>query len=245
MEKTNNIQHIQLPNKQESEDITPQDQLIYVSIKRFMNNKTKEAFPSLETIKEKSGASINTIRKCIKNLEKANYIKIVKKGRQNYYIFNAYKEFEPFSYDFLDNSNLSFLEKTYLLASQQYMYKENGEGSISYTNKELASKINMSESSISRCNTSLENKGYLTTLHNESREIGSNCRTSTKLFHLNKFGQAVVFLLKNHEERIQENTEKIEDLNNRLQDYEKKFELMQRELDKLKNIEPLLNLEMP
>ena len=58
---------MQLPNKQESESITPQDQLIYVSIKRYMNNRTKEAFPSLQTISEVSGSAINTIRKCIKN----------------------------------------------------------------------------------------------------------------------------------------------------------------------------------
>lgn len=223
------LQHVQLPNKQESESITPQDQLVYVSIKRFMNNKTKEAFPSLETIKEKSGASINTIRKCIKNLENADYLKIEKRGRQNYYIFNPYKEFEPFSYDFLDNKELSFLEKSYLLASQQHMFKENGDGSVSYSNKELSEKINLSESSVSRCNHSLEAKGYLTIVHNESREIESGCKTQTKLFHLNKLGQAIVFLLKNHEDRIQENTENIEDL-------KKKLELMEREIRELKNI---------
>lgn len=32
------------------EDITPQDLLVYVAIKRFMNKDTKEAYPSLATI---------------------------------------------------------------------------------------------------------------------------------------------------------------------------------------------------
>ena len=58
-----NKQHVQLPNNMTLETIlTPQDLLVYVSIKRYMNNETKEAFPSLQTIAEKCGASIPTIR---------------------------------------------------------------------------------------------------------------------------------------------------------------------------------------
>lgn len=44
-------QHVQLPNNMTaSGELTPKDLLIYVSIKRYMNNETREAFPSLETI---------------------------------------------------------------------------------------------------------------------------------------------------------------------------------------------------
>ena len=89
--ETQNLQHVQLPNRAVDDTITPQDQLIYISIKRFMNNQTKEAFPSLDTIAEKSGASVPTVRKCIKNLEEADYITVIKKGRQNIYKFNPYK----------------------------------------------------------------------------------------------------------------------------------------------------------
>lgn len=225
--ETNNLQHVQLPNRKSDDTITPQDQLIYISIKRFMNNETKEAFPSLETIAEKSGASIPTVRKCVKNLEGAGYIEVIRKGRQNIYKFNPYKAFEPFSYDFLDNKELSFLEKTYLVASQQYMFKTQGEGSLSYTNKDLSQKINMSESSISRCNHSLEAKGYLEIIANENREVVTGCKTQTKLFHLNKFGQAVVFLLKNHEDRIANNENEIEQM-------KKTNELLLREIEQLK-----------
>ena len=234
MEKEN-LQHVQLPNKQESESITPQDQLIYVSIKRYMNNKTKEAFPSLQTISEVSGAAINTIRKCIKNLEKADYITIRKKGRQNIYCFNPYKEFEPFSYEFLDNKNISFTEKSYLLASQQHMYKYNGQGSISYTNKELSSKINMPESTVSKCNRQLESKGYLTILNNENREIESGCKTQTKLFHLSKFGQAVVFALQNHEERLCNAEDKLAKVEEENKQIKKSYELLLKKIENLEN----------
>ena len=225
--ETQNLQHVQLPNRAVDDTITPQDQLIYISIKRFMNNQTKEAFPSLDTIAEKSGASVPTVRKCIKNLEEADYIKVIKKGRQNIYKFNPYKEFEPFSYEFLDKKDLTFLEKTYLVASQQYMFKVEGEGSMSFTNKELSEKINMSEASVSRCNRSLESKGYLEIINNENREMTTGCKTQTKLFHLNKFGQAVVFLLKNHEDRITETENDIDQL-------KKTNELLLREIADLK-----------
>lgn len=211
MEKEN-LQHVQLPNRQKEETITPQEQLIYVSIRRFMNAQTNEAFPSLATISEKSGASVPTIRKCIKHLESAGYFKIEKRGRQNIYIFDELKAFEPFSYEFLDNKNLSFLEKSYLVASQQFMYTTQGEGSISFTNRALSKKINLSEATISRCNHSLESKGYLAIIENENREVETGCKTQTKLFHLNKFGQAVVFLLKNHEDRITNSENAVEQL---------------------------------
>lgn len=61
-----NKRHVQLPT--EKSDLEPKDQLIYLSIKRFMNSETKTAFPSLKTISEVSGASIPTIRKSIERL---------------------------------------------------------------------------------------------------------------------------------------------------------------------------------
>lgn len=44
----NSIPHTQLPNQMD--DLTPEDKLIYLSIKRFQNHKTSKCFPSLTTI---------------------------------------------------------------------------------------------------------------------------------------------------------------------------------------------------
>lgn len=196
-----NKKHIQLPT--ENSDLEPKDQLIYLSIKRFMNSKTRRAFPSLKTISEVSGASIPTIRKSIERLEQKEYIKIIKKGRGQEYEFNKYKEFEPFSEDFLDKKDLSFTTKAYLIASQKYMFKDvEGIGKISYTNKDLSNKINMSESSISRSNSELESKGYLTILNNKSFDLESGCNKTTKIYNLNKLCQGIIWVLKNHEDRI-------------------------------------------
>lgn len=61
-----------------------------------MNNKTKEAFPSLQTISEVNGAAINTIRKCIKNLEKADYITIRKKEDKTFIVLIIIKNLSHF-----------------------------------------------------------------------------------------------------------------------------------------------------
>lgn len=155
-------------------------------------------------------------------------------------MFNPYKQFEPFSYEFLDRKDLSFLEKSYLVASQQFMFKD---GEDAYSNRELADKINMSIASISRCNKSLEAKEFLTTVQNESRDSVTGVLTDTKIFHLNKFGQAVVGILMNHENRITENSEEIKTLKDQMQQTNKKNELLEREVAKLK--EQLKELTTP
>ena len=206
-------QHVQLPNNMTS-ILTPQDLLVYISIKRYMNKDTKEAFPSLMTIANNCGASIPTVRKCIRKLEDGNYIKIIKKGRVQIYKFIKYTNFEPFSYEFLDRQDLTFTEKSYIVASQQYMIKDNGIGKISMNNKELAVIINMSESTISRCNNSLINKGYLDIL--KAKQATSGITINEKFFKLDELGQAIVFTLQDHEDRINKNSEEIEELKKEL-----------------------------
>lgn len=207
------MKHVQLPNDMTTDaNLTPQDLLIYVAIKRYMNKDTKEAFPSLQTICSKSGASVNTVRKCIANLEKEKYFTITKEGRKNIYTFSDYKKFEPFSYDFLDKEDLTFTEKAYIIASQQYMYKdEQGFGKITLSGQDLSKKINMPESTISKCNKSLTAKDYLSIIKCNKRDQETGVVIQEKIFHLDELGQAVIWALHNHEERIS-NNEKTLDL---------------------------------
>lgn len=219
-------QHVQMPNRNENDSITPKEQLIYVAIKRFMNKDTMEAFPSLAKLSEQTGASIPTIRDAIKVLVDLGYITIRTQGRKHVYKFDKYKNFEPFSYEFLDNKDLSFLEKSYLVASQQFMYKSSENASMSLTNRELSEKINMPESTISKCNRSLESKKYLTVVKNATRDLITGCRTDTKIFKINEFGQAVAWMILDHEDRITENT-------NDIQYLKKQNELLMRRIEEL------------
>ena len=90
--------HIELPSTEGINDLTPQDQLIYLGIRSFMNKDTMKAFPSQKTIADRVGCCEKTVRKCIQNLVDKEYIEIEKQGRKQIYKFNELKQFEPFSY---------------------------------------------------------------------------------------------------------------------------------------------------
>lgn len=191
-------------------DLDPKDKLIYVAIRRYMNKQTMEAFPSYATITKDTGAAAKTIKKCVDKLVKENYLQTRREGRKLIYTFNNKKQFEPYSYDFLDKPELTFTEKSYIIASQQYMFKEDNEGKIEYTNKELSSLIRMPEATISKCNRELEKKGYL----EGSSEF-------TKKFQLRELDQLFVWKFKEQDERINENSKNIQDLQNKIEEQSK------------------------
>ena len=224
-----NKQHVQLPNDLgDISFIKPKDQLVYVAIKKFMNKDTKEAFPSLETLHKITKLSINTIRDCIERLVKSGFIEVRKEKRKNVYKFLKYDTFEPFSFDFIEKEDLTSEEKAYLVASQKYMFKENNEGKISFTNKELSEKINMPESTISKVNKSLVKKDYALLLNCKN---SSGINIKQKWYHLNKLEQAIVFVLQNHEERIQENTEDISKLKREIEMLKKQLSEQNKQLN--------------
>lgn len=234
MEKEVNKHHVQVPNDmtEQNNSLKPGDLLIYATIKRHMDKDTKTCYPSLNTIAAESGASINTVRSSIQNLINTQYIEVTQKGRGKLYKFLKWDKFEPFSYDFIDNKKLSFKEKAYILATQQYMFKnkETQNGIVTYNNIELSKRINTSPSTISRLDSSLREKEFLdiNILTQKDQETGLPIRE--KVFHLSKIEQAIVFILGNHEERIQENTNEIQLLKERMDKLERENKELKEEL---------------
>lgn len=225
----NKNQHIQLPNRKENEDVSPREQLVYLALKSFMNKETKESFPSLQKISELLDISIPTLRKDIKHLEELDYIKIIKQGKNQIYRFNDYKTFEVFSYDFLYNKDLTSTEKAYLVATQQYMFKTQETGSVSFSNNALSNLIHMPESTVSKCNRSLENKNLLTIVHNKNKDdYGIN--TQTKIFKLAEFNEAVVNTLVDHEDRLSQ--------------LEKQNQILMAEINRLKGLQNVSDAEI-
>ena len=220
MEKEINKRHVQVPNDMTEQNIylKPGDILIYATIKRHMDKETKTCWPSLDTISRESGASINTVRASIQNLVNAEYIEVQPKGRGKLYRFLKWDKFEPFSYDFLDNKKLTFKEKAYILATQQYMFKkeETQDGVVTYNNIELSKRLNISPSTISRLDISLKGKQILNinTLTQKDPETGLPIKE--KVFHLSKIEQAIVFILGNHEERLRDTESKVENNTNEI-----------------------------
>ena len=213
--------HTQLPNEMGKSELGIKDQLIYLIIKSF-DNPEHECYPSLQCIAEESKLSVPTIRDSIKRLEKEEYLEVKKKGRKNYYYFNSYKKFEPFSEDFIKRKDLSPTAKAYLISIQQYMYKDvEGIGKMSLSNRELAKNINTSEFTVRQCNNELERNNYLTVVKNLNKDLETGCKTETKIFNLKELGQAIIWKIKDHEERINENTESIKDLQNKVAEQSK------------------------
>lgn len=227
-EKEKSKQHVQLPNDMtQKSDLEPNDLLVYVTLKRHMNKETKECFPSLQLLSKECGFSIPTIRKSITLLTKSGYINVRKQGRKNVYNFNAYKNFEPFSYDFLDQEGAEPNEKAYVVASQQHMIKDNeGIGKMSYTKEELGQLINLSPRTIARLDKSLEAKGFLTIVR--TKKVAANgVVINEKFFKLNELGQAIIWTLQKHDEDI-------EKLKVSTESNEKDIQMVLREVDELK-----------
>lgn len=226
MEKPNNKQHIQLPNDMTKKgNLKPKDLLIYVCIKKFMNKNTKEAFPALTTLADLSGISVPTIRKSIKLLEKNKYITIRKEGRKNIYKFNPYKNFEPFSYNFLEKKDLDTNEKAIIIASQQKMFKDvQGYGKITISDSKLAEEFNISYRTLMRVNKSLEAKGYLDIIKTSKKDKMTGLYINEKLYHLNDLEQAIVFTLQKHEDRLEGHDKEIKE-------HDKEIKTMKYQLD--------------
>lgn len=225
MENEINKQHVQVPNDMTEQNIylKPGDILIYATIKRHMDKETKTCYPSLDTISRESGASINTVRTSIQNLINAKYIEVTPKGRGKLYRFLKWDKFEPFSYDFLDNKKLSFKEKAYILATQQYMFKKEDtqDGIITYNNIELSKRLNISPSTVSRLDNALQAKQILNINTLSQRDSETGLPIKEKVFHLSKIEQAIVFILGNHEERLRNTENKVENNTNDIKLIEK------------------------
>lgn len=120
------------------------------------------------------------------------------------------------------------------------MYKDvEGIGKIGLSNRNLSQEINMPESTIRRCNAELVSKDYLTILKNENRDLQTGCFTDTKIMKLKQLGQAVIWTLCDHEDRIQQNTNDINALRN---EFHEKFDKQADIIDKqAKLIDKLMN----
>ena len=219
-------QHIELPSETENSGLTPKDKLIYLALKSYENGETHTCFPSLAKISERCGASEPTIRKSLKTLESEGYIKIEKVNkRKTKYTFSPYKKFECFSYDFLYNQDLTFTEKSYLAASQEYMLnKESGKGEIDYSSYELASKINMPPSTIRKCENSLQSKNYMEIVYQVKEDLINNNHKGIKYYFFSEYNKAVCDAIITHENRLN-------NVEERMNSFELKYEDKCREAE--------------
>lgn len=249
MDENKNSQYVILPKKENL--LQKYEILIYVCIRRYMRAATMEAWPALDAIVKDSGCSKPTVIKTIDSIEEKGYFKRIPKsqakttpkpkGRGCVYVFNNAKHFEPFSYDFLDNPKLSKSEKLQILCTQQYMIKDESShlGKVSYSDRELSELSGLDHRTIKKNNESLIDKGFANQVTLQTKDPVTGLINKETIYYLDKIGQAIVFALRNHEERlcyvedhqaiVDERLSRLEQL---IEDKDKTIELLTRELNK-------------
>lgn len=230
---------IKYPN--EGELLSPNEALVYVALRSYMNDETLECYPSVMTLSKDIKLSRDTIYNCIKKLVDKGYITRRKDGNKVIYKFNEENRFEPFSYEFLKKEDLTPTEKGVLILCQKHMIKEVGYGTIYYPDRELEKLIDVSRSTLNRVFSSLKKKGYLA-MGNIVR--ANKTLTKAKQFNLTELEQAIVFKLAEHDEKIEEHDERIEENSENIDILNKKLDNNDREIEKLKEEIRLLKKQL-
>ena len=228
-------QHVQVPDPTPEKKIKPTDRLVYAHLRSYMNKDTYECFPSLQTLASKSGLSINTIQRSINSLIKLGYVQKISggKGRSNKYKFPKLEDdFERFTPEFLSHKDTTANEKAYLIGLQSQCYKNGQYALTTYSNRELAENLNMSEASVQRYNSSLKSKDIMLELQTHKHDAyGFN--KIVKAIDMARIGQKVLFeIAVNHEDRIQQLEKTIELLINENKELKKQlYPQIQREFE--------------
>ena len=249
MDENKSSQYVILPKKDNL--LQKYEILIYVCIRRYMRAATMEAWPALDVIVKDSGCSKPTVIKTIDSIEEKGYFKRIPKsqaktipkpkGRGCVYVFNNAKHFEPFSYDFLDNPKLSKSEKLQILCTQQYMIMDESShlGKVSYSDRELSELSGLDHRTIKKNNESLIDKGFANQVTLQTKDPVTGLINKETIYHLDKIGQAIVFALRIHEQRMcymEDRQDTLEDrvtkLEKIVEDKDKTIELLTRELNK-------------
>lgn len=238
MEQKESTQFVILPNEVvDCENISPKSLVIYCAIKRHMNKKTLEAFPEIKTIAKESGCGDDAVRKAIKELIDNKFIECIKrKGQSNLYKFSTTKNFEPFSYDFLDDDKIKIREKAYLMMAQKNMFnKETGVGSISYSTKEMSQITRMSIPTVLSCENKLIQAGYLTKPNSKLIDKESGLHENLRMYLLQLYNITAVTL-----RQTQKNTEDIQELKEENKILKKQLEILTRKVFKEEPIPEIL-----
>ena len=95
------------------------------------------------------------------------------------------------------------------------------DGIITYNNIELSKRLNISPSTVSRLDNALQAKQILNINTLSQRDSETGLPIKEKIFHLSKIEQAIVFILGNHEERLRNTENKVENNTNDIKLIEK------------------------
>lgn len=207
MEHSKN-QHVQVPNSVSLPDTRKDGRTVrkeyndlntYAQLKKYMNSQTKMAIVSIARLAQDCEMSNQGVVNSLKRLEESGDIEKHKAGKCNAYKFNTKSEkFEMYDFEFLKNKNLTSQQKSFMIAVQKHLYvdKETGIAKTTYTDKELAERTGISESTIYRRVSELIDNNFISK-RLTSDEAGNSCEALE--FNLPKFGQFVLCKIEQHD----------------------------------------------
>lgn len=212
------------------------DKIVYAAIRSYMNEKTRECFPSLITIAKDLKCSKTKIIKAIERLINADIMKKSEDGKKNHYYFpksDFDKQFEMFRPEFI-KMDLPLNVKEYYMDIQQYLIgKSSGVGKCYYSNSELSKRTGWSVLSVKKYNTILIEKGLLLEKETDDKDEGG-FPIIQKNFDLWGLNQAALWAKKITEQTIK-NTNDIEELKQELEELRKWKERKEREESLIRN----------
>lgn len=216
------IRHVQIPHGITNSKINYLGVGVYAILRYYMNKDTKECFPSYKKLSEKSGLSRPTLKKYLDLLEKDGHITKISRGfkNSNLYKFNIdsplYKNFEMFSYDFLDNKNLDFKSKSAYMVLQERMYKDGNFRKLCDTDINICKQLNVSYDTWKELYKTFVNDWGMSKTKTNAKDSESMDNKYLYTFDLETIGQAVLFnrkKIEEHDEMLHEMQEEIKRLN--------------------------------
>ena len=206
MEQEVNVSFKQMPTGLDNFHVGVKDIAVYLTMRQFENWKTHGTYVTIDKLSQVSGLSKGTIRKCIKNLILDEYLILIKRpGLSNEYKFNKTLNFEGFSDEFINNPGLTPGLKGYLAIIQPYMNTSDGQyGVIGMRDLDLAKRTHLSRKTIYTYNRQLQELGFMVNGKSHLPDIieNSGCKGNVKIYDPKSYGQAIIFALRNHEERL-------------------------------------------
>lgn len=187
----------------DSNNISVDDVIVYLMIKKNMNDSTRMATRSYETLSKECELTVYKIKQCLQRLEDAGYISITYNGikRANSYFFPVDKEieFEMIALAFISNPNLTAREKGLLAILQKDMKvdKDTQTGLINLSYKEILDKANVSKSMLSRIESGLTEKDVYTKLTSSAIDEVTKLHKDKRLTDIDKTRQADTLLAEN------------------------------------------------
>ena len=167
--------------------LKPKDMLVYADIRKYLNNKSGYAKPSISRIQDDLNISRVSVIASISKLKQAGLLQVDNTSSQvNHYKFSEVNKFEKIPLRLIESQKLTNKEKEYIICTYRYMINLETIGICKLSHLELSDKINMSRQSICKIEKSLSNmKNPILTI-TSGRDIDGSVITE-RIYHFDNY----------------------------------------------------------